>query len=286
MRHITFRDATAIVQLIFFVIYLAFGVFLCRKHGWRRSGGWFIIVVFSFLCIIGASFQIATIFYPTRSVYAGVLVTESIGIAPLIGISAGMLARLNNYLYRPVRRVFFSLRFATGLAGFIVASVSASVPTPPNSPSQFVTNHLTKAANVLFAAEFIVTELMLLIIIIRHTPILRAEMCLLYSVAACSPFVAARIIYGLLFAFSSDSRFNILVGSTLIYFLLSVLPQIIAVGISIIAGFNLPKTPKLWAPRRMDKSVALKNFLCLSRILPVVLYFIISVIIFRRPVPA
>ncbi|KAI1275428.1 hypothetical protein F5Y07DRAFT_176409 [Xylaria sp. FL0933] len=288
MRHITFRDATAIVQLIFYMIYLAAGVFLCYKHGWRRGGGWFIIVVFSFLRIIGALFEIVAISYPARSVYAGVLVIESIGIAPLIGISAGMLARLNKYLYRPIRRVVFSLRLATGLAGIVVASVSASVPTPLNSPSPFVANHLTKAASVIFAAELIVTELMLLAMIIHHTPIPRVGMCLLYSVAACSPFVAARIIYGLLFAFSSDPRFNILVGSTLIYFFLSVLPQLIAVGISIIAGFHLPKTPKLWAPRRMDESMALKLFLLnlpfIIGILPLLLYAIISIMIFELPI--
>jgi hypothetical protein len=94
MPDITFRDATAIVQLVFFVPYLACGFFLCRKHGWHRSGGWSIIVIFSVLRIIGAAFQLVTISQPTRSIYAGALVTEAIGIAPLIGINAGMLARL------------------------------------------------------------------------------------------------------------------------------------------------------------------------------------------------
>lgn len=94
MGAVTYRDATAIVQLIFYVAYLACGVYLCHKHGWRRRGGWSIIVIFSLLRIIGASFQLVTINQPTRSIYAGALVTESIGIAPLMGISISMLARL------------------------------------------------------------------------------------------------------------------------------------------------------------------------------------------------
>ncbi|KAI0432012.1 hypothetical protein F5Y09DRAFT_329958 [Xylaria sp. FL1042] len=174
MSHLTFRDATAIVQLILFVVYLASGIFLCHKHRRRRSGGWSIIVIFSLLRIIGASFQLATIFFPTRSEYAGALVTESIGIAPPIGTSAAMLARL--------------------LTGVGVASASASVPTPPNSPSPFVANHLTKVADVIFTVEF--------------------------------------FVYGLLFAFSRDLRFNILVGSTLIYSLRS-LYCMVAMGNSI-----------------------------------------------------
>ncbi|KAI0905632.1 hypothetical protein F4823DRAFT_610194 [Ustulina deusta] len=94
MGVVTYRDATAIVQLVFFVPYLVCGLFLCHKHGWRQRGGWFIIVLFSVLRIIGAAFQLVTISQPTRSIYAGALVTEAIGIAPLIGISIGMLARL------------------------------------------------------------------------------------------------------------------------------------------------------------------------------------------------
>lgn len=94
MPAISFRDATGIVQLVFFVPYLFSGVFLCQRHGWRRSGGWSIIVIFSVLRIIGAAFQLLTMTQPTRTIYAGALVTESIGIAPLIGISAGMVGRL------------------------------------------------------------------------------------------------------------------------------------------------------------------------------------------------
>lgn len=105
-------------------------------------------------------------------------------------------------------------------------------------------NYLTKAADVIFAVEFVGTAVLFFIVLAHQVEIPRVEIRLLVAVAACSPFVAIRLAYGLLFAFSGELRFNILVGSTLIYFLLSVIPEIIAVGISVVIGLSLPKAPK------------------------------------------
>ncbi|KAI0509718.1 hypothetical protein F5B22DRAFT_615728 [Xylaria bambusicola] len=243
MGVVTYRDATAIVQLIFFVPYLVCGLFLCHRQGWRRRGGWLIIVLFSVLRIIGAAFQLATISQPTRSIYAGALVTESIGIAPLIGISIGMLGRLNGHLQKPIHRIFFILLFIASLTGIGIASGSASVPVPPDSPSPFVANYLTKTAVVIFTAEYLATGLMFLIIFVQRIEIPSPEGRLLTCVAVCSPFIIARLIYGLLAAFSYDLKFNILIGDTTIYFILSVLTEIIAVGISVVVGLSLPQIP-------------------------------------------
>jgi hypothetical protein len=139
----------------------------------------------------------------------------------------------------------FVLIFAASLTGIGIASGSASITPPPDAPSPFVANYLTKAADVIFAAEYVVTAVVFFIVLAHKNELPRTEIRLLVAVAACSPFVTARLVYGLLFAFSDDLRFNILVGSTLIYFFLSVLTEIIAVGISVIIGLSLPKAPKV-----------------------------------------
>ena len=75
----TYRDAVAVVQLIPFTIYLGFGFVLCWRHGFRRSEGWVILLTFSTLRILAASFQLATINYPTDSIYGGALICQGIG---------------------------------------------------------------------------------------------------------------------------------------------------------------------------------------------------------------
>ncbi|KAI1364091.1 hypothetical protein F5Y08DRAFT_307902 [Xylaria arbuscula] len=251
MGTVTYRDATAIVQLIFFASYLPCGLFLCHKHGWRRRGGWLIIVLFSILRIIGAGFQLATISTPTRSVYAGALVTESIGVAPLIGISIAMLGRSNGHLERPIHRIFFVLLFVASLTGIGIASGSASIPVPSGSPSPFTANYLTKTAVAIFTAEYVVTGVMFFVIFVRRIDIPSLERRLLVCVAVCPPFVVARLVYGLLAAFSGDLKFNLLIGDTTIYFILSVLAEIIAVGISVVVGLSLPKMTELDERKRL-----------------------------------
>lgn len=94
MSEVTYRDGVAILQLIFFVGYLACAILLCMRHGFRRSSGWVILITFSLLRIIGASFQLATIHYASRSVYGGALICDAIGISPLTVLNLGLLARV------------------------------------------------------------------------------------------------------------------------------------------------------------------------------------------------
>ena len=90
----TYRDGVAVIQLCFFAIFLVFAFVLCQRHGYRRSEGWVILITFSLLRLLGASFQIASINYPTDSVYGGTLICEQIGLAPLTLLNIGLFGRL------------------------------------------------------------------------------------------------------------------------------------------------------------------------------------------------
>jgi hypothetical protein len=89
-----YREAVAVVQIVFFTVYLACGIILCTRHGWNRNSGFLILITFSILRLLGASFQLATMTYPSRSVYGGAIICEAIGISPLTVLNIGLLARL------------------------------------------------------------------------------------------------------------------------------------------------------------------------------------------------
>ena len=86
----TYRDGVAVIQLVFFSIYLCLGFLLCWRHGFRRSDGWVILITFSTLRILGASFQLASINPPNDSMYGGALICEGIGLAPLTLLNLGL----------------------------------------------------------------------------------------------------------------------------------------------------------------------------------------------------
>ena len=90
----TYRDGVAVVQLLFFTIYLSLGFVLCWRHGFRRSEGWVILVTFSTLRVLAACFQLASIKHPTNSVYGGALICQGIGLAPLTLLNLGLFVRV------------------------------------------------------------------------------------------------------------------------------------------------------------------------------------------------
>jgi hypothetical protein len=90
----TYRDGVAVLQLVAFVVYLGCAFLLCSRHGFSRSSGWVILITFSLLRILGASFQLATINYPGRAAYGGALICQSIGLSPLTVLNIGLLSRV------------------------------------------------------------------------------------------------------------------------------------------------------------------------------------------------
>ena len=44
--------------------------------------------------ILGASFQLATIHYPSRQTYGGALICEAVGISPLTVLNLGLMRRM------------------------------------------------------------------------------------------------------------------------------------------------------------------------------------------------
>ncbi|KAF4627012.1 hypothetical protein G7Y89_g11146 [Cudoniella acicularis] len=147
----TYRDGVAVIQLFFFSIYLIFGFVLCWRHGFRRSEGWVILVTFSTLRILAASFQLASINYPTDSVYGGALICQGIGLAPLTLLNLGLFVRLNKFTntIHPKIFTFISILAIAGIALAIYGGTeSADSPT-------LSSNALLKASVLLFVACYL-----------------------------------------------------------------------------------------------------------------------------------
>ncbi|KAH8896220.1 hypothetical protein GQ53DRAFT_852230 [Thozetella sp. PMI_491] len=245
MGSLGYREGVAVVQLIFFTVYLGCAIVLCSRHGWNRTSGFLILITFSLLRLLGASFQLATIAYPTRSVYGGAIICEAIGVSPLTVLNLGSLARLNRFLPTAQRigAKFFgaiSLASMVGIGLAIKGGIQAAESTVTGTP-----NTLVKVAIVIFLAIYLASVAIFITIWMARSLIPQGERRLLASFAVCAPLILVRLIYPLIADFGGNADFYVFGGNPTIWLCMAVLEEIIVVAIVVSVGLTLEKLPKI-----------------------------------------
>jgi len=117
MAAITYNDGIAIGRLVYFTPALLISIFLCLRHGFMKSSGWFFLVTFCLIRLIGSGAQLATINNPFDSTaYTISLVSSIMGTSPLLLSSLGLLARL--YVVVPSHLSVVLLTFPLGITRY------------------------------------------------------------------------------------------------------------------------------------------------------------------------
>ena len=93
MTAITYPDGIAIGKLIFYAPCLIASIYICFRHGLKKTSGWILLTVFAVLRIIGAASQLATISSKSDTPATIAAVTSSIGLSPLLLATLGLLYR-------------------------------------------------------------------------------------------------------------------------------------------------------------------------------------------------
>lgn len=258
----TYRDGVAVIQLFFFAIFLVFGFILCFRHGFRRSEGWVILITFSLLRLIGASFQLASINYQTDSVYGGALICEGIGLAPLTLLNIGIFGRLNKYA-KKIHHKAFSVISLVAIAG-LVLGIYGGIDS--SESADLGTNDLLKASVICFLVAYVMFLALFLLFLTGLNRIPPNERPLLYAFAVCIPFMVVRFMYSVLPTFISSLRsdYNALFGNVSIYLFMAVLEEIVIVACYVYVGMRLDELPpELKAPplsfKKKDKKKKRKH---------------------------
>jgi hypothetical protein len=93
MGEVTYSDAIAIVQLVYFIpaSLIAIGVMVRHK---KNILGWFFITTFSLVRVVGSVARIDTITHPTSdTAYTVALVCGVFGLSPLLMSSLSLTSR-------------------------------------------------------------------------------------------------------------------------------------------------------------------------------------------------
>jgi hypothetical protein len=95
MGSITYSDAIAIAQIVYYSPALLASIFVCVRHGFSKASGWFFLILFCLIRLIGASAELATITNPTSSTAITIaLICAVMGTSPLLLSSLGLISRM------------------------------------------------------------------------------------------------------------------------------------------------------------------------------------------------
>ena len=93
-KMVGYRGGVSILEIIVYVPCLFIALWLGFKHGFGRHAGWFFLILFSLIRIIGASFQLASESHPTTANFTGAAILESVGLSPLLLATLGLIGRM------------------------------------------------------------------------------------------------------------------------------------------------------------------------------------------------
>ncbi|KAE8141410.1 hypothetical protein BDV38DRAFT_279310 [Aspergillus pseudotamarii] len=229
--HLTGRDGISILQLIVYVPFLVIIWIACWRHGFRRSAGWVLILIFCLLRIVGSICELCARSHPSKDLIIAVVVLDSIGISPLMLATLGLLSRLTNLIRKEIevtlepklsRLTHIVVSVAVILS--IVGSASSSDPNHPKSTSRVgVCLYLAALAGCVLLLALSWGKL-------RHCQnIPRRERLAVVVVGIASPLLLIRIVYSASSVLANSSVFNLVKGSISAKVCMAVIEEIIIV---------------------------------------------------------
>lgn len=110
-----------------------------------------------------------------------------------------------------------------------------------NSGSQDLVNFLSKIGVVIFLAAWAGLGFLFWSIVSRVKEVAPGERRILVAIGLSTPLLLVRVLYSLLGAFSSDSKFNMLTGNPTTMLVMAVLEEIIICLLCLGTGLTLVK---------------------------------------------
>lgn len=242
--------------IAFYVPVALIALFLVLRYGFRRDAGWIFLFTFSIVRIVGGALRVAA--EKTRpaniNLYITAYIFEGIGLAPLLLATIGFLRFVGKGVFSDTPRATRAFRLlgllaAAAVATSIVGGTDAS-SSDTNTQEHGVT--LRRVAVILYVALYLLIVLAHLWAWTFFNKIQRNRRTLLIAVSCVLPFLAVRVLYSVLSAYSPNafsktashstnlSKFNSITGDWRIYLVMSLLMEYITVLIYIITGVLIP----------------------------------------------
>ncbi|TVY25999.1 hypothetical protein LHYA1_G005025 [Lachnellula hyalina] len=253
---LTYRNGVSIGEIILYIPALAIAIFLCIKHGFGRSSGWYFLIVLSLARIIGAAMELATISSPKSvSLYTGSAILTNVGFSPLVLAALGLLSRLSDSIRKSYKTIvdarmlrMIELVIFVGLILGIVGGVNAG--SNFSKTGHYTPSTLNKVGTALLVVSFgfIIISIIFISFATPHAE--QGEHRLFYAVVAALPFLTCRLVYSCYSTFSHNKNFNLITGNTTILLCVALLEELAVVIIFEGVGLTLKKVEHVLVSNR------------------------------------
>ncbi|KAH6605126.1 hypothetical protein Trco_006833 [Trichoderma cornu-damae] len=250
-------DDIAIAELSFYTLALGGGIFLCLKHGFAAFRS---LIVLSLARIIGACLRLATISSPSNvNLYVGWMTLNGIGLAPLIMLALGLLARVFEsmqsrgcVLIRPRHQKFVELLMLLAIVLLIVGGTQSGFTTVDGKPKVDY-SAVSRAAAGIFVAVAALLAFAIVLAVLDQSRVGAGEHRTIFTVAACFPLIIVRLAYSCLVIFGGVT------STPWLYLGMSSLTEMIVTLLSEILGFSLDKAAPQPIPRSDEEMQAFSS---------------------------
>jgi hypothetical protein len=116
--------------------------------------------------------------------------------------------------------------------------------TNTNDPAQIYSQSIVHIGVILYAVVFAALVLLTGGAILGWRKTTRGELPLIVGISITLPFLPVRVLYALLAAFSTDSKFNPATGSKTVALFMDILQEMAVVLIYLVTGVIAPAVPK------------------------------------------
>jgi hypothetical protein len=238
------RDTIALIELIFFSPCLLLSAFVCFRHGFSRSSGWFYTLILCLIRTIGGICQFVTHSDQSAGLLQTILILDSVGLAPLLLATLGLLFRFVDFVNAKATPKFTIGHFRLLKLLLVIATILAiaggtHISVDPNGTYQIPTT--SKVGVTLYIVGFAGITLMFLLSLPHFSVLPSKERRVPIAIVIALPFIAARLLYSVLSVFLHNHLFSVANGSPAVRLGMAVIEEIAVVGIYVVLGLFVDK---------------------------------------------
>jgi hypothetical protein len=236
------HDTIAVLELIFYIPTTFLAIYICFKHGFKRSSGWLYTLILCLIRIIGSVCQFISNKNPSTSLLQTIFILDSVGLSPLLLATLGILNRYVDFINAKTAPTFTVRHFrivqiilTVGLILSIVGGTSITLA----ADGSYTLPTTSKIGVILYIVGYVAILFILLVSIPRRYVVAGKERYVPIFISVALPFIAVRLLYSIFAVFLHDHMFSIATGSVPINIGMSVVEEFVVVGLYVLLGLCL-----------------------------------------------